>query len=206
MKYLKYYTILLFFIINVLEINCKFLNISKKENSSIINNEIRSTNKIIHKRANNGTAKCRKLPNKHHLKLSYYSYSLFRHNNVVSFYNCYYEPSFGIVVCNELTARYIYIFYLPIESLNDNYGYNINNPKESCSVENSTIIDWKFFYNSTADKYDFLYTYTHTKDREEHKKYTFEITFSNNCHYILPVQRVDYKKALSLSHCKSKYQ
>lgn len=203
MNFIKYYTIILLIIVNILEIEGKFIN-PEVFNTAIVNN---SKHKHF-KRNVNGSNYCRPLYGnikKKTLNLHYHPYSLISRDAVVPFKSCYYEHRKGIIICNEVTARYVYIFYLPQSSITDDlYGYKNNNVTERCNLANSKIREWSFWKreNDTfVENYDIEYKKVYDKD----KLNCFKIEFENDCIYSLPVLRADYIKVILPSECISSY-
>jgi len=183
---------------------------SKSVNFNEINNIIPPENKknISHNKRNlNGSSSCRPLSfTDHSLKLHYQSISILKQDTITAFGSCYYEISKGIIICNEITARYIYIFYLPVSSIdNKSYGRKKEDQNIQCNVDNLGIKDWTFYYqldNATQTNH---YIYNNTNKKEEVEKYHFELTFENDCVYNLPVENVQFKKVSSPSICDSQF-
>jgi len=205
MKCIKFYTLFLFIIINIIKIKSKIINTKLLETISIINKP-----KIIHEKRNvNGSNSCRPLIStvnkKKFLNLYYHPISLIMSEARIPFKNCYYEFQSSIIICNEITARYVYIFYLPTISYTEElYGYNNNNSTVKCSLDNSKIKDWSFWLYDNGrftETYDFNYREPITKSKINY----FKLIFENDCVYSLPVLKKDYVKVSMPSECQSIY-
>jgi len=173
-------------------------------------NNILPENKIYiqnRKRSLNGSPECRPLNfTNNSLKLHYHPVSLFKLDAYTTFASCYYEISKGLILCNEVTARYVYLFYLPVDSINNpNYGQNKDNPIIQCNVEEAGLKNWTFYYQYQNGTQTSEYIYTNTYDKAEYKNYYFELTFENDCVYRLQVDNVQFKKVASSSICDSKF-
>jgi len=197
------YIVLLILSLGVVNIYSKSVNLNE------INSIIPENKKYIphNKRSLNGSSSCRPLNfTKNLLKLHYQSISILKQDTITAFASCYYEISKGIIICNEITARYVYIFYLPVSSINNiNYGRKKENQDIRCSVDNYGIKDWTFYYQFSNTTQASHYIYTNTNKKDEYEKYHFELTFDNDCVYYLPVEKVQFKKVSSPSICESQF-
>ncbi|OUM60536.1 hypothetical protein PIROE2DRAFT_13692, partial [Piromyces sp. E2] len=131
-------------------------------------------NKIIkNKRSDDGSNKCRPLPFK---------------NKSLSI-NCYFEVDNGLIVCNELTARQVFLFYLPKEVSNEDYGHTYNDNSLYCNLEHSKIREWSLWHYESG-VFQNVTQFNLTRDHNEDMKYHFTLIFDNSCVYNLPVERV----------------
>ncbi|ORX59360.1 hypothetical protein BCR36DRAFT_579949 [Piromyces finnis] len=208
MKLSQCYILLFLLIIFVFNINCKYIGIdSLNEKDSTITTTTTTTTTTTkeNKRSINGTSECRPLSFKDKtLKLNYKSISFIFRNASINFISCYFEYDKGLIVCNELTARRIFLFYLPKEVINADYGFDKNNKLLKCNLANSKISNWTLWLQDDGT-YKEVTEYNFTKDPKENAKYHFILTFENNCVYRLPIIKVQSVRVTTFSYCPSEY-
>jgi len=204
MKVIKIYNILfILIIINILKVNSNFID-SLKPKNKIVQNE---NKKLKYKRSIDGTENCRPLPfNKDKaLSLLYNSISIIFPKARTTFTSCYLEIEKGLIVCNELTARRVFLFYLPSDVIRDDYGYYRNKTSISCNLENSKILEWKLWHQENGSNQD-VTDFKLTNKPEEDAKYHFTLDFDNECTYNVQIKKVQSVRVTSFSYCNSKYK